>query len=117
MQQHWLSAPIPRAKFFSAQDSVHLEDESGRVRLIGDVIQKERDREGGGLVTGMIMAALGMETPSGDFEVIDVCFAGMPDKLVLDSGPSNAKGKGKAEGDEDVDMQEGMDVVRASDHC
>lgn len=29
------------------------------------------------LVTGIIMAALGYETPSGEFEVKDVCFAGM----------------------------------------
>ncbi|OWZ59501.1 DNA polymerase delta subunit 2 [Cryptococcus neoformans c45] len=105
-RDHWLAAPIPRTKFFSAQDSIHLEDESGRVRLIGDVIQRERDRKGGGLVTGVIMAALGMETPSGDFEVIDICFAGMPDKLVLNPGPPNAKKKGKVENDEDIDMRE-----------
>jgi DNA polymerase delta subunit 2 len=52
LHQHWLAPPAPRAKFFSAQDAVHLEDESGRVRLVGDVIKRERDREGGGLVTG-----------------------------------------------------------------
>ncbi len=50
--QHWIAPPAPRAKFFSAQDAVHLEDESGRVRLVGDVMRRERDREGGGLVTG-----------------------------------------------------------------
>ena len=47
------------------------------------------------------MAALGMETTSGDFEVIDLCFAGLPDLLRSDAGPSNttngsAKGKAKA---------------------
>lgn len=68
-------------------------------------------------MTGVIMAALGMETPSGDFEVIDICFAGMPDKLVLNPGPPNAKGKGKVENDEDIDMREGMGIVLASDHC
>lgn len=89
------------------------------MRLIGDAIQRERDREGGGLVTGVIMAALGMETPSGDFEVIDICFAGMPDKLVHNPAPSSAKRKGKekVENDEDIDMQEGMGVVRASGRC
>lgn len=89
------------------------------MRLIGDAIQRERDREGGGLVTGVIMAALGMETPSGDFEVIDICFAGMPDKLVLNPAPSSAKRKGKekVENDEDIDMQGGMGVVRASGRC
>lgn len=29
-------------------------------------------------MTGVIMAALGMETAQGDFEVIDLCFAGLP---------------------------------------
>lgn len=50
--QHWIAPPAPRAKFYSAQDAVHLEDESGRVRLVGNVLKQERDREGGGLVTG-----------------------------------------------------------------
>lgn len=50
--KHWIAPPAPRPKFFGAQDAVHLEDESGRVRLIGEVIKRERDREGGGLVTG-----------------------------------------------------------------
>lgn len=100
---------------------MHLEDESGRVRLVGEVIRRERDREGGGLVTGMpaditlqliyegtadqigvVMAALGMETSAGDFEVIDLCFAGLPELVdISTSGASNgvvngtANGKGK----------------------
>jgi DNA polymerase delta subunit 2 len=52
--QHWLAPPAPRPKFYSAQDAVHLEDESGRVRLVGERIRREREREGGGLVTGKI---------------------------------------------------------------
>nr|WRH23603.1 DNA polymerase delta subunit 2 [Naematelia aurantialba] len=98
-RDHWIAPPAPRAKFYSAQDAVHLEDESGRVRLVGDIMRRERDREGGGLVTGVIMAALGMETTSGDFEVIDLCFAGLPDRYQSEAGPSNGvngKGKGKA---------------------
>nr|XP_019043001.1 DNA polymerase delta subunit 2 [Kwoniella bestiolae CBS 10118]OCF21931.1 DNA polymerase delta subunit 2 [Kwoniella bestiolae CBS 10118] len=101
-RNQWLAPPAPRAKFFSAQDAVHLEDESGRVRLVGERIRRERDRQG-----GVIMAALGMETSSGDFEVIDLCFAGLPDKLDVQAGPSsksNGKGKEKAKSDEDVDM-------------
>jgi DNA polymerase delta subunit 2 len=53
-QQHWLAPPAPRPKFYSAQDAVHLEDESGRVRLVGQRIRREREREGGGLVTGKL---------------------------------------------------------------
>lgn len=50
--KHWIAPPAPRAKFYSAQDAVHLEDESGRVRLVGNVMKREREREGGGIVTG-----------------------------------------------------------------
>lgn len=49
-----------------------LEDESGRICLVGDRIQSA------GLVTGVILGALGMETNSGDFDVIDFCYAGLP---------------------------------------
>jgi DNA polymerase delta subunit 2 len=50
---------------------VTLEDESGRIHLVGDKLKKAR------LVTGVIVAALGMETPNGDFEVVDVLPAGL----------------------------------------
>jgi DNA polymerase delta subunit 2 len=46
-----------------------LEDESGRIRLVGTPVQSIP------LVTGVILGALGLETPNGDFEVIDVCYA------------------------------------------
>jgi DNA polymerase delta subunit 2 len=48
-----------------------LEDESGRIRLVGDRLKDARP------VTGVIMGALGLETTNGDFEVVDFCFAGM----------------------------------------
>ncbi len=48
-----------------------LEDESGRIRLVGECLRSAR------LVTGVIMGALGIETNNGDFEVVDICFAGM----------------------------------------
>ncbi|WVR04983.1 hypothetical protein IAU60_001995 [Kwoniella sp. DSM 27419] len=118
-RDHWLAIPAPRAKFYSAQDAVHLEDESGRVRLVGEKIRRERDREGGGLVTGVIMAALGMETASGDFEVIDLCFAGLPKLLDTPAGPSksasNGKGKSKAEYSEDAMMDADDKTVAADD--
>jgi hypothetical protein len=51
------------------------------------------------------MAVLGMETSSGDFEVIDLCFAGLPDLYTPTVGSSsNGKGKGKGK-DESDDMQ------------
>ncbi|WWC85235.1 uncharacterized protein L201_000096 [Kwoniella dendrophila CBS 6074] len=116
-RDHWLAPPAPRAKFYSAQDAVHLEDESGRVRLVGERMKRERDRQGGGLVTGVIMAALGMETSSGDFEVIDLCFAGLPDKLEIEAGPSKTSGKGKekAKSNQDVDMSTDRDSGEPED--
>ena len=48
-----------------------LEDESGRVVLVGERLRAA------GLVTGVIVGALGIETSGGEFEVVDVCFAGM----------------------------------------
>jgi DNA polymerase delta subunit 2 len=70
-QQQSIPPPPPPSKFCSAEDNVMLEDESGRIRLIGDRVRDAR------LVTGVIIGALGMETPSGDFEVIDLCCAEM----------------------------------------
>jgi DNA polymerase delta subunit 2 len=49
-----------------------IEDESGRIPLIGDRLKKAN------LVTGVIVGALGMETIDGGFEVADLCYAGMP---------------------------------------
>ncbi|KAK7043698.1 DNA polymerase delta small subunit Cdc1 [Paramarasmius palmivorus] len=63
--------PPPPPKFYSPDDKVMLEDESGRIRLVGDCIKKAR------LVTGVILGALGMETPNGEFEVVDICYPGM----------------------------------------
>lgn len=59
-----------------------LEDESGRIRLVGDNIKEA------GLVTGIIIAVLGTETPGGDFEVIDYCFPGMaPQEQYIPESP------------------------------
>ncbi|KAF8519311.1 DNA polymerase alpha/epsilon subunit B-domain-containing protein [Hysterangium stoloniferum] len=63
--------PPPPPKYNSEEDSVVLEDESGRISLVGDRLKRDQ------FVTGIIMAALGIETPDGEFEVIDVCFPGM----------------------------------------
>ena len=48
-----------------------LEDESGRIKLVGDRLKDLQ------LVTGIVIGALGMETPNGEFEVIDICFPDM----------------------------------------
>ncbi|KAI0781162.1 DNA polymerase alpha/epsilon subunit B-domain-containing protein [Trametes elegans] len=66
-----IPAPPPREKFNSDEDNVMLEDESGRICLVGDRIRSAC------LVTGVIMGALGIETQNGDFEVVDLCYPGM----------------------------------------
>ena len=57
-----------------------LEDESGRIRLIGNVLEDTL------LVTGVIVGVLGAETSSGDFEAIDLCFPGMAPQTGGDDG-------------------------------
>lgn len=66
-----------------------LEDESGRIRLVGEYLTKAR------LVTGVIVGALGMETPNGDFEVVDMCSADLASQLsaVGDSEQMNVDSK------------------------
>ena len=49
-----------------------LEDESGRLRLVGSVLQQVM------LVTGCIVAVIGTETSSGEFEVLDLKVADLP---------------------------------------
>ena len=62
-----------------------LEDDSGRIQLVGNALRRiidtlpEENMDDNRLpwadmlVTGIIMAALGFETPSGEFEVKDEC--------------------------------------------
>ena len=49
-----------------------LEDESGRLRLTGDMLQTNL------LVTGVIIAVLGTENANGDFEVLDIRLPDLP---------------------------------------
>ncbi|KAH7889789.1 DNA polymerase alpha/epsilon subunit B-domain-containing protein [Phlebopus sp. FC_14] len=82
-RDHSLPPPPPREKFYSNEDCVMLEDESGRIKLVGERFQSMH------LVTGVIMAALGMETANGDFEVVDTCFADLAPFAETDSKDSN----------------------------
>ncbi|KAI0933900.1 hypothetical protein AcW1_005592 [Taiwanofungus camphoratus] len=95
-RDHSISALPPREKFYSTDDSVTLEDESGRICLVGECVNTAQ------LVTGVIIGALGIETNNGDFEVVDICSAGMApqpritwedgedeDKMDVDETPNN----------------------------
>jgi DNA polymerase delta subunit 2 len=64
---HYGPAPVVKNKYIDpATDVIMLEDESGRVKLVGNKIQTLR------LVTGIVVAVLGTEDQEGDFHVIDV---------------------------------------------
>lgn len=90
--------PIPARTTYadSATDEIFLEDESGRIRLVGDAqgVTAEEEEESPvssaaqvrpswrrSLVTGVVCAVLGTETRAGDFDVVDVVFPGIPDAL------------------------------------
>jgi DNA polymerase delta subunit 2 len=80
-----------------------LEDESGRIRLIGTPLSREM------LVTGCIIAVMGTENADGEFEVVDIRVPDLPPQLERwhTSDASAANGvktkKAKAE-DDDVEM-------------
>ncbi|GAA5836017.1 hypothetical protein JCM3766R1_005130 [Sporobolomyces carnicolor] len=75
-RDHHITAPPKRDKYHSKSDEVMLEDESGRVRLVGTKMIEDA----GSFVTGTIVACLGAETSSGDFEVFEYMYCGMPDQ-------------------------------------
>lgn len=72
--QNWISAPPPREKYLSptGEDKTMLEDESGRIRLIGPPLQTSM------LVTGCIIAVVGTENANGDFEVLGMTYPDLP---------------------------------------
>lgn len=82
-----------------------LEDDSGRVRLVGDSLKTVP------LVTGCIIAVMGTENSSGEFEVIDIKFPDLPpqpERWAL-SQPTATNGNGKIKAEvkqesEDVEM-------------
>lgn len=78
-----------------------LEDDSGRIRLVGNVLKDYF------LVTGCIIAVMGTENANGEFEVIDLKFADLPpqpDRWALSMPPSNGTAKTSKVKDEDVEM-------------
>ena len=81
-----------------------LEDDSGRIRLVGPVLKNII------LVTGCIIAVVGTENAAGEFEVIDLKFPDLAPQLdrwnISKSGANgtkSAKKQGKVK-DEDVEM-------------
>ena len=73
-KEHWIAGPPPRQSYFSheLESQVMLEDESGRLRLTGAMLESNL------LVTGVIVAVLGTENANGEFEVLDMQIPNMP---------------------------------------
>ncbi|CAI4043814.1 DNA-directed DNA polymerase delta subunit POL31 SKDI_10G2140 [Saccharomyces kudriavzevii IFO 1802] len=70
-------------------DEIMLEDESGRVLLVGDFIRSAP------FITGVVVGILGMEAEAGTFQVLDICY---PTPLVQNPLPtrnasSHSRGK------------------------
>ncbi|GAC95902.1 potential acid sphingomyelin phosphodiesterase [Pseudozyma hubeiensis SY62] len=93
-REQWLAPQPVRAKFVDyAKDELFIEDQSGRVKLVGDAIR-------GGtalrsmLITGVVAAVLGTETRAGDFDVVDAVFASLPPQATpksVQNGTSKSK--------------------------
>jgi len=104
-KDHWISAPPPRQKYLSpsGDDLIMLEDESGRLRLVGTPLATEM------LVTGCIIAVMGTENANGDFEVVDIKVPDLPpqaERWHTSSPPMNgtSRKKIKLDDDDDEDM-------------
>ncbi|RYP05536.1 hypothetical protein DL764_003713 [Monosporascus ibericus] len=101
-KDRWISAPISNNKYYSGDgsDAVTLEDESGRIRLVGDALKSVF------LVTGCIIAVMGTENANGELEVIDLKLPDLPpqpERWSL-SKPPATNGTSKAKEDEDEEM-------------
>ncbi|KAK3296982.1 DNA polymerase alpha/epsilon subunit B-domain-containing protein [Chaetomium fimeti] len=97
-KDRWISAPTTSDHYYDGAggESVMLEDDSGRVRLVGSVLKDYF------LVTGCIIAVMGTENSNGEFEAIDLKFADLPPqpgRWSLSKPPQKPKVK-----NEDVEM-------------
>lgn len=103
--KRWISAPTTSDNYYSKDggESIMLEDDSGRVRLVGSVLKDYF------LVTGCIIAVMGTENANGEFEVLDLKFADLPpqpDRWSLSKPPPNGTSKKGKVKDEDVEMSD-----------
>ncbi|KAL5529429.1 hypothetical protein ACEPAG_5414 [Sanghuangporus baumii] len=113
-----LPEPPAREKYLSSDDEIVLEDDSGRIQLVGEALMRVIDEGGRGiqtgwgnvLVSGVIMAALGRETSSGAFEVKDVCFPGMAPMLHKNPGSSESMEVDTDSRDEWVAFISGLEI-------
>ncbi|KAI8815776.1 DNA polymerase alpha/epsilon subunit B-domain-containing protein [Fimicolochytrium jonesii] len=108
--EHWVIMPPPRETYASEEDTVILEDDTGRVKLTGSVLKDSK------LVTGIVIGVLGCENANGEFDVVDICYpAYKPQPLAEAASAGNgdqyiAVASGLSLGDRNFDMELGMMV-------
>ncbi|PHH53661.1 DNA polymerase delta subunit 2 [Ceratocystis fimbriata CBS 114723] len=73
-KDRWIGGPPVTQKYYSedGSDQIMLEDESGRIRLVGKALDSVL------LVTGCIISVMGTETANGELDVIDIKFPDLP---------------------------------------
>ncbi|KAF5098181.1 hypothetical protein D0Z00_002129 [Geotrichum galactomycetum] len=89
---HFGAPPPPPKKYTDGEnDEVFLEDESGRVKLVGDLITGSNSKKKMVLVTGCVVAVMGSELASGDFNVLDIRFIEYAPQAPLPSPEADGK--------------------------
>ncbi|KAE8214695.1 hypothetical protein CF327_g1923 [Tilletia walkeri] len=104
-REQWLPPQPLRQKYVDRdRDELFLEDESGRIRLVGEPLKWGHEGKLRNMcVTGIVVAVLGSETRHGDFTAADVMFPCMPSSSGPLAEPKSSK-KEDAEDDEDGDV-------------
>ena len=112
-KEHWIAGPPPRPSYFSAdvETQVMLEDESGRLRLSGQMLQSTL------LVTGIIVGVLGTENANGDFDVLDIKIPDLPEQPQRwareeadDEGPDKMEVERDAKASKKIAFISGLDI-------
>ncbi|KAI1754503.1 DNA polymerase alpha/epsilon subunit B-domain-containing protein [Xylaria castorea] len=103
-KDRWISAPISNNKYYAddGSDAVTLEDESGRIRLVGDFLK------GVILVTGCVVAVMGTENVNGELEVLDLKFPDLPpqpERWAVSKPPTTTNGKSRPKKPKDEDEE------------
>ncbi|KAK0545796.1 DNA polymerase delta small subunit Cdc1 [Tilletia horrida] len=105
-REQWLPPQPLREKYLDKErDQLYIEDESGRVRLVGEPLRWGHESKLRNMcVTGVVVAVLGTETRHGDFTVADIVFPSVPQSLGPLSRPVRAAVDEEEEDEDDTKM-------------
>eukprot|EP01134_Creolimax_fragrantissima_P004579 CFRG4579T1 len=98
LDEAFVAPSSPRAKFTDDRDTLILEDQAGRISLIGSNLPLNS------VVSGVVMACYGIENADGEFYVSSYCFAGMAPQTSRDVVSESA------EGDKYIGLVSGLNV-------